>query len=249
MSGADCSDWLVAAELRAALGECGMGNQIVVVEETRSTNDILWEAVERGAAEGFAVFAERQTAGRGQYGRRWESAPHQGLWFSVLLRPPITMPESPRLTSLLAGVVATTIGRRPVPASIKPPNDIYVAGRKIAGVLVEGRQAKDGSYIAVAGMGVNVNQALEDFPAELQASAGSLEWQPAIRFLAARLAAALLRQLESQYRLFTRAGSPGTVESRAIFPVHVRYRFVRAPSQSRHSYREPARPRRTRPRH
>ena len=206
MSEADRSDRLVADELRAALGECRVGNQIVVVEEARSTNDLAWEAVDRGAAEGFVVFAERQTAGRGQYGRRWESAPYQGLWFSVLLRPPITLNESPRLTSLLAGVAATTIIEETgCAASIKPPNDIYVAGRKIAGVLVEGRTASDGSYVAVAGLGVNVNQTLEDFPAELRATAGSLRMATGRQIQRDQLAVALLRKLETDYRAFTRA--------------------------------------------
>ena len=91
MSEAERSDRLVADSLRAALGECRVGNQLVVVEEASSTNDLAWEAEARGAPEGFVVFAERQTAGRGQYGRRWESAPYQGLWFSVLLRPPLTL--------------------------------------------------------------------------------------------------------------------------------------------------------------
>lgn len=206
MSGVDRGDPLVAAELRASLGECRVGNQVVVVEEARSTNDIAWEAVARGAAEGFVVFAERQTAGRGQYGRRWESAPYQGLWFSVLLRPPITLDESPRLTSLLATVAATTIIEETgCAASIKAPNDIYVAGRKIAGVLVEGRTASDRSYVAVAGMGVNVNQTLEDFPAELQATAGSLRTATGRPIQRGRLAVALLRKLEIDYRAFTQA--------------------------------------------
>src|SRR3984893_15820440 len=138
MSEADRSDRLVADELRATLGEGRMGNQLVVVEETSSTNDLAWEAEATGAPEGFVVFAERQTAGRGQYGRRWESAPYLGLWFSVLLRPSITLNESPRLTSLLASVVAAIISEETgCPASIKPPNDIYLAQRKVAGVLVE----------------------------------------------------------------------------------------------------------------
>jgi BirA family biotin operon repressor/biotin-[acetyl-CoA-carboxylase] ligase len=203
MSAPDRSDRLVAGELRAALGKSLVGNKIIVVEEARSTNDLAWEAAAGGAAEGFTVFAERQTAGRGQYGRRWESAPYQGLWFSVLLRPPITLSESPRLTALLAGVAAAIIleetGRA---ASIKPPNDIYVANRKIAGVLVEGRTANDGSYIAVAGMGVNVNQTLEDFPAELRATAGSLRMAAGWRIPRGPLAAALLRKLEADYRNF-----------------------------------------------
>jgi BirA family biotin operon repressor/biotin-[acetyl-CoA-carboxylase] ligase len=204
MSEPDRGDRLVADELRAALGESHIGNEVVVVEEARSTNDLVWEAVDRGAAEGFAVFAERQTAGRGQYGRRWESAPYQGLWFSVLLRPPITLNESPRLTSLLATVIATTIIEETgCTASIKPPNDIYVTGRKIAGVLVEGRTASDGSYIAVAGLGVNVNQTLEDFPAELQATAGSLRMAAGRQIHRAQFAVALLRKLEMDYRTFT----------------------------------------------
>jgi BirA family transcriptional regulator, biotin operon repressor / biotin---[acetyl-CoA-carboxylase] ligase len=204
MSEADRGDRLVADELRAALGESHIGNEIVAVEEARSTNDLVWGAVDRGAAEGFAVFAERQTAGRGQYGRRWESAPYQGLWFSVLLRPPITLNESPRLTSLLATVIATTIIKETgCAASIKPPNDIYVAGRKVAGVLVEGRTASDGSYIAVAGLGVNLNQTLEDFPAELRATAGSLRMAIGRQINRAQFAVALLRNLETVYRAFT----------------------------------------------
>ena len=203
MSEDDRSERLVADELRAALHESCVGNQIVVVEEARSTNDLAWEAAERGAAEGFVVFAERQTAGRGQYGRRWESAPYRGLWFSVLLRPSITLNESPRLTSLLAGAAAAAIiAEIGCAASIKPPNDIYVAGRKIAGVLVEGRTASDGSYLAVAGMGVNVNQRLEDFPEELRATAGSLQLATGREIQRNHLAVALLRKLEIDYRAF-----------------------------------------------
>jgi BirA family transcriptional regulator, biotin operon repressor / biotin---[acetyl-CoA-carboxylase] ligase len=207
MSEAERSGRLAADQLRAILGECQMGNQLIVVEEARSTNDIAWAAAERGAPEGFVVFAERQTAGRGQYGRSWESAPYQGLWFSVLLRLGITLNESPRLTSLLAGVVAATIIKETgCAASIKAPNDIYVAGRKVAGVLVEGRMADDGSYIAVAGLGVNVNQTLEDFPAELQATAGSLRMATGRQIERGSLAVALLRKLETDYRAFTPAG-------------------------------------------
>jgi BirA family transcriptional regulator, biotin operon repressor / biotin---[acetyl-CoA-carboxylase] ligase len=206
MSPADRSDRLVADDLRVALGECRLGNQLVVVDQARSTNDLAWEAEARGEAEGFVVFAEQQTAGRGQYGRRWESAPYKGLWFSVLLRPRITLSESPQLTSLLAGVVAATIIEQTgCAASIKAPNDIYVADRKVAGVLVEGRTERDGSYLAVAGMGVNVNQALEDFPLELQATAGSLGMATGRQLSRAHLAVALLQKLETGYRTFTRA--------------------------------------------
>jgi len=191
------SDRLIATELRARLEGCRMGNEIVVVEETASTNDLAWEAAERGAAEGFVVFAERQTKGRGQYGRRWESAAYQGLWLSVLLRPALTLRESPKLTSLLAGVVSATIADETASSpTIKPPNDIYLAGRKVAGVLVEGRTANDGGYVAVAGIGINVNQTLDDFPDELRATAGSLALATGKRISRTTLAIALLRKLD-----------------------------------------------------
>ena len=191
------SDRLIAKELRAGVEGCRIGNEIVVVEETASTNDLAWEAAQRGAAEGFVVFAERQTKGRGQYGRRWESAPYRGLWFSVLLRPAMTLRESPQLTALLAEVVSVTIATETgcTPA-IKPPNDIYISGRKVAGVLVEGRTASDGSYLAVAGIGINVNQTIDDFPEELRATAGSLAMATGRTMSRTGLAIALLRNLD-----------------------------------------------------
>jgi BirA family biotin operon repressor/biotin-[acetyl-CoA-carboxylase] ligase len=195
------SDRLIAPELLAALKDCRIGNEIVVVEETASTNDLAWEAAERGAAEGFVAFAERQMKGRGQYGRRWESAPYQGLWLSILLRPALTLRESPRLTSLLAEVVSATIAEEPDCApTIKQPNDIYIAGRKVAGVLVEGRTASDGSYVAVAGIGINLNQTIEDFPGELRATAGSLAMAAGRSIARGRFAIALLRNLDQSIR-------------------------------------------------
>ena len=189
------SDRLIATELRAALAGSRFGNDIVVVEETESTNDLAW-AAERGAAEGFVVFAERQTKGRGQYGRRWESAPFLGLWFSILLRPALSLRESPKLTLELAHHIAATIEQETgsVP-SIKPPNDIYIGDRKVAGVLVEGRTASDGRYVAVAGIGLNVNQTLEDFPEELRKTAGSLAMATGKKLSRTNLAIALLKRL------------------------------------------------------
>lgn len=197
----EISDRLIAEELRAAMQGGPIGNEILVVEQADSTNDVAWEAAQRGAPEGFVVFAERQTAGRGQYGRRWESAPYLGLWLSILLRPVITLRESPRLTSLLADLVAATIIEETgCAATIKPPNDIYVNGRKVAGILVEGRTEKNGSYVAVGGIGINVNQSNADFPEELRASAGSLAMATGRKINRTRLAIALMRKLEDVTR-------------------------------------------------
>lgn len=193
------SDRLIASELSAALEGCRIGNDIVVVEETESTNDLVWKAVERGAPEGFVILAEEQTKGRGQYGRRWESARYLGLWLSVLLRPALTLAESPKLTVRLAEAVAATIADETGCApTIKWPNDIYVSGRKVAGVLVEGRTTSAGSYVAVAGIGINVNQTINDFPEELRATAGSLAMATGKNISRTKLAIALLRELAAR---------------------------------------------------
>ena len=191
------SDRLIAEELKRGLAGCRIGSEIVVVEEAESTNDLAWQAAERGAPAGFVAFAERQTRGRGQYGRRWESSPHLSLCFSVLLRPvTMTLRESPQLTSLLAEAVAAAIAQTTGAESrIKLPNDIYIADRKVAGILVEGRTETDGTYIAVAGIGINVNQTIDDFPDELRGTAGSLAMATGRKISRTELAIALLRRL------------------------------------------------------
>jgi len=91
-------DRLIADQLQAALPCSIIGREIIVLEQTGSTNDeILQVASTDGLAstpEGLIVFAEHQTDGRGQRGNRWESAAGKGLWFSILLRPEIQLGDS-----------------------------------------------------------------------------------------------------------------------------------------------------------
>jgi BirA family biotin operon repressor/biotin-[acetyl-CoA-carboxylase] ligase len=113
----------------------------------------------------------------------------------------MTLQESPRLTSLLAEVVSETIAKETGFApTIKPPNDIYISGRKVAGVLAEGRTGNDGSYLAVAGIGINVNQTLDDFPEELRETAGSLAIVSGRKVDRMKLAIALLLTLDQSVR-------------------------------------------------
>ncbi len=169
------------------------------MQEAGSTNDVVAEMAADNR-EGLVVFAETQTAARGQYGRRWESTAHKGLWLSILLRPNIAVGESAQLTDLLARAVAVTIDEKTGRAcSIKPPNDVYLATQKIAGVLVEMRVEASGSYAAIAGIGVNVNQIGEDFSPELRGSAGSLALATGERVDRNSLAIALLRNVDNHY--------------------------------------------------
>ena len=131
----------------------------MVVEQTASTNDVVLQMAGGDWPEGLVVFAEHQTAGRGQRGNKWESSAHKGLWFSVLLRPGIEVADSPRLIRWAAQTVAATVQNECfLEATVKPPNDIYVEGQKLAGVLVEMRAQPRAPHVAILGIGVNVNQ-------------------------------------------------------------------------------------------
>jgi BirA family biotin operon repressor/biotin-[acetyl-CoA-carboxylase] ligase len=186
--------------LRADLGEVTIGREIVVLEETTSTNDAILQRTTGETKEGLVVFAEHQTTGRGQHGKHWESATGKGLWFSALLRPKIDIDKSARLTTWAAETIAATIEQElSLPATIKSPNDVYVAGRKVSGVLVELRAQKNAPHIGILGIGVNVNHAADDFPTELRATAGSLAMAAGRRLDRHLLAVALLRNLDKTY--------------------------------------------------
>ena len=191
---------LDAALLRAALGQCVIGREIVVLEQTTSTNDVVLQMVAPNVAEGVVVFAEQQTAGRGQHGNNWESARGLGLWLSILLRPKILLNQSARLTDWAARIVAETIREQfKVLPTVKPPNDVYLAERKIAGVLVEMRAQKNDPHFAIAGIGINVNQAPEDFSSDVRLHAGSLAMALGRPLDRHTLAVALLRNLDRTY--------------------------------------------------
>jgi BirA family transcriptional regulator, biotin operon repressor / biotin---[acetyl-CoA-carboxylase] ligase len=193
-------DRLRSDRLRAALGEVRIGCEIVVLEKTGSTNDVIREMVEANSPEGLVVFAEHQTAGRGQRGNRWESAPYQGLCLSILLRPEIAISESARLTSWAAEIIAATIEDKCLlKTHTKPPNDVYVGEHKVAGVLVEMLARPEAAHAAILGIGVNVNQTSADFPADLRDRVTSLAMEMGSPQDRNVLAAALLQKLDQTY--------------------------------------------------
>lgn len=201
MAKADPPRPLHAELLRSQLAGCLIGQELLALPETTSTNDYVWELVQKGSARpGLVVFAEHQTAGRGQRGHSWESAAGHGLWFSIFLTPNIDLSQSARLTNWAARSVAETIAAElSLPATVKEPNDIYIEGRKVAGVLVEMRALTGAPHIAIAGIGVNVTQAQADFPDELRARATSLAMAADRPVDRAGFAVALLRNLDRSY--------------------------------------------------
>ena len=198
---AEMSDRLIADELRTHSAQATIGRQIIVLQQTSSTNDAILEAATTNSNQGLVLFAEHQTAGRGQRGNRWESAAGKGLWFSILLRPEIQIDESGRLTIWaiegVSDVIRTEFSLEP---AIKLPNDVRLSGRKVAGVLVEMRAQEKAPHLAVVGIGINVNQSLEDFPAELQSRAISLAIELGRPVDRRQLGVALLLYLDRTYR-------------------------------------------------
>ena len=194
-------DPLSADKLRADLDSVILAHEIVVVDETTSTNDSVLERASPSTREGLVVFAERQTAGRGQRNNSWESATGKGIWFSILLRPKIDIGASPQLAEWAARTVAETISKEfALQATVKLPNDVVVAQRKIAGVLVEMRAQKNAPHIAIVGIGVKVNHRPEDFSEELRARAISLAMALDREVDRYQFAVALLRNLDAGYR-------------------------------------------------
>jgi BirA family biotin operon repressor/biotin-[acetyl-CoA-carboxylase] ligase len=153
------------------------------------------------ANEGLVLFAEHQTAGRGQRGNKWESTAGKGLWFSILLRPKIPIHDSARLTIWAIETISDAIRAEfSLKPTIKLPNDVQLYGRKVAGVLVEMRAQEKASHVAVVGIGINVNQSQEDFATELQDKAISLAMALGRQIDRQQLAIAVLRNLDRTYR-------------------------------------------------
>lgn len=194
-------DALHGDDLVARLGRTRViGRDVRVFGETTSTNDIVDRLARDGVAEGIVVFAESQTKGRGRLGRQWVSPPGRGLWFSILLRPPLRPSGATQLTVLSAVAVVRAIeretGLRP---EIKWPNDVMFGDRKVAGILLELGAELDRIRHVVLGIGIDVNLAPEEFPEELRTVATSLREQAGRPLDRAALATAVLRELDHLY--------------------------------------------------
>jgi BirA family biotin operon repressor/biotin-[acetyl-CoA-carboxylase] ligase len=157
------------------------------LRDTGSTNERARQLAIAGAPHGTLVTAAQQSAGRGRQGRTWSAPAGQALLMSLLLRDP------PRFLPLAAAVaVAEVAGDE---ATIKWPNDVHLDGRKVAGILVEGRPQE---RWAVLGIGLNVAISLDDLPEELRETATTMGLEPRdVEPALQRLLAALERWLGS----------------------------------------------------
>ncbi len=150
-----------------------IGSRIVVYDHTASTNDVAAEYAKNKRNHGLVILAEEQTAGRGRSGSRWLSAHGNSILCSVLLTKCKLSTELLSLTVAVA--VAETIGKvGKSEARTKWPNDILLAGKKVAGLLLESKPFAD--YTAyIIGVGINCHQSKDAFPDELKETATSID--------------------------------------------------------------------------
>jgi BirA family biotin operon repressor/biotin-[acetyl-CoA-carboxylase] ligase len=197
-------DCLLEREICEGLKNRVIGKRgIVHFNETDSTNIRAEHLADNGAPEGMVVVAERQTQGRGRRGRVWFSPADEGIYASVILRPDIPPNEAPRLTLLTAVAIAEAIRScTSLPAAIKWPNDIFVGGKKVAGILTEIRAEMDRIHYIVIGLGINVNNKAESYPLDIQDKATSLFIESGNLFSRAVILRTCLECFETQYELF-----------------------------------------------
>jgi BirA family transcriptional regulator, biotin operon repressor / biotin---[acetyl-CoA-carboxylase] ligase len=195
---------LDSARLRERLTAVGCSWRTTVLASTGSTNADAAQAAREGAAEGLAILADEQTAGRGRLGRSWQTPANRAVMCSVLLRPAVPAAHWGWLT-LLAGVALVDAVRAVtgVESQLKWPNDLLIGDRKVAGVLAE----VPASGAVVLGIGLNVAQEQAELPVTPSGlPATSLRLAGASVLDRELLAAELLALLQQRYESWHAAG-------------------------------------------
>ncbi|WP_421875684.1 biotin--[acetyl-CoA-carboxylase] ligase [Marinoscillum sp.] len=174
-----------------------LGKKIEFLPECHSTNEELLTRVRNGDdQEGFILYTDHQTKGKGQRGNVWLSESGQNLLFSVLLRPKKLQVKQSHFLNLIAGLAVCHVLEQhfDLHAELKWPNDVYVNDLKIAGILVE--TILEGSSVddAIIGIGLNVNQS--HFALPTATSIKQLVGKPTDR---EELLETIISTLEAQY--------------------------------------------------
>ena len=182
-----------------------IGRHIIGFDSVNSTNDKIRVLIAEGANEGLVLSADEQTDGRGRFQRTWVSTPRTNLLFSVFLQPALSDDQIPLLNFAASLAVARTLRLYPgLAAELRWPNDVFVHGKKISGILSE----RTGNAVII-GIGVNVNQDI--FPAELP-YATSCRIETGMNLDRGRMFHLLLRELDDMYQRIIHDGFAGVME-------------------------------------
>lgn len=170
-------DMLSAAFIEQKLQEENIFLKVQVEKKVDSTNNVLKQYVANGEKSDMVLLAEEQSAGRGRRGRAFYSPEGTGLYMSLLLHPDTTPEEATTLTTMSAVAAAEAIEKvTEETVQIKWVNDVWMRGKKIAGILTEGAASLEERKLdyAIVGIGFNIYEPAGGFPSELQNIAGAI---------------------------------------------------------------------------
>ena len=191
---------LKADEVQRRLTTRSLGRSLHLFDEITSTNDAALTLASAKAADGTAVLAEGQTAGKGRLGRRWDSPPHLNIYCSVILNT-FQFSRNPSWMPLVTGLALSEAIQEScaVRLALKWPNDLLCRGKKIGGVLCESSSQGQENLTCVVGFGINVNGRGEDFPDDLRSIATSIHQETQKFFDRNTLVADVFNRLENWY--------------------------------------------------
>ena len=207
-------DRIIPEEIRDGLATAVFGKQeIRCFKETDSTSRQARALADDGAGEGALILAESQTRGRGRKGRTWFTPKGEGIFMSMILRPPMAPMDAPRLTLVTAVALAEAlIDATGLDIRIKWPNDILCRGKKLAGILTELSTEMDAVNHVIIGLGLNVNTPKESFPEELKGKASSILAESGISHSRCKIIQRFLERFERHYNDLLSDGFPDLLD-------------------------------------
>ena len=189
-----------------------LSRRIILFDAIGSTNTAALSSATAGAGGEALIIADEQSSGKGRKGRRWLSSRGKSLTFSLLLSP---ARAAEGLTAIMALAVVEALGHFVSGLAIKWPNDIYLKGRKLGGILAESRDEH-----VVLGLGLNINQTVRELPTEIADEAISMRIASRKEFDRGIVLCRLLEEFERLYDRLQETGfAPfrGEIERRLLY--------------------------------
>lgn len=215
------ADFLSAASITELLSDAASHLSVCVAKSLPSTNDLLKQYAAQGRRQCMVALAEEQISGRGRFGRVFFSPMETGVYMSVLLYPDLSIQDSILLSTMAAAAAARAIEELSgEETQIKWVNDIWMHGKKVAGILTEASISLENSQLeyAVLGIGINVYEPRCGFPDGLSGTASSIfPSRGCINNFRNQLAAEVLNNLMEFY--------PG-IRARSFLPEYRKRLFV-----------------------
>jgi BirA family biotin operon repressor/biotin-[acetyl-CoA-carboxylase] ligase len=199
-------------EIQRRLQTPVIGRKVVFLKKTISTNRDAMQLAGEGAGDGTVVIADEQTGGRGRFDRTWLSPAGKNILMSVVLRPRIDLGRVFQLTMIASlGVTHAVKSVTGIEALIKWPNDVYIRGKKVCGILTEISTSGVLLSYAVVGIGVNVNAHPElDDPRAVPAT--SIAREAGKEISRSEIILRLVEEMDRRYRMLTEGAASSILD-------------------------------------